>query len=312
MTDSPKPRVVSLIASATEIVAALGMERHLVGVSHECDHPDSVRALPALSRPRLDTSRSSALIDSDVRGMVGEGLSVYEVKVDELRRLRPDVIVTQDHCEVCAVALADVEAALCALDLPDVKVCSLHPRDMHDVRADIRSVAAALDVPERGHEVVGELDRRLAALAGRTAVTERPRVALIEWLAPPMVAGGWMPELARSAGVEPVIVTDAEHFAEVGWQRIADEDPDLVVVLPCGFDVVRSLEEMEDPAIAKGLRSIPAVRRGKGALVVDGNAYFNRPGPRLADSAELLAGAVHPTVVPEFAEAYAEAFTWWR
>jgi iron complex transport system substrate-binding protein len=311
MNSPAELRVVSLIASATEIVAALGMERHLVGVSHECDYPAIVDSLPALSRPRVDPASPSALIDADVRAMVAEGLSVYSVDVDGLRRLRPDVILTQDHCEVCAVALADVEAALCELDLPDVKVCSLHPRDLADVRRDIRTVASALRVPGRGEAVVTRLDARLSDLASRTADLSRPRVALVEWLAPPMVAGGWMPELARIAGCDPVIVTGADDFAEVSWETIADQDPDLVVVMPCGFGVARTLDEMEEPGIAEGLRSIPAVRRG-GCVVVDGNAYMNRPGPRLADSAELLACAVHETHMSDLTHMYQGVYTPWR
>lgn len=298
------PRIVSLIASATEIVHGLGYFDHLVGVSHECDHPAGVADLPRLSRPKVDPEASSAEIDLGVREIVSDGLSVYSVDVDRLQALAPDVIVTQDHCEVCAVSLADVEDALCAVDLPDTRVCSLHPRDMTDVRSDFRKVAAALGDPDAGERLVAEMDERIEAVAATTAGVERPRVALIEWLAPPMVAGGWMPDLARAAGAEPIIVTDSTHFETVDWARLADEDPDVVVVLPCGFTLERTQREVEDPEIRAGLASIRAVREGRG-LLLDGNAYFNRPGPRLADSTEMLAAALHPEMFAEFAERYA-------
>jgi iron complex transport system substrate-binding protein len=310
-TPGSGPRIVSLIASATEIVDGLGYLDHLVGVSHECDYPAGIAALPRCSSPKVDPMRSSADIDRDVRRIVAEGLSVYAVDVDLLRELRPDVIVTQDHCEVCAVSLADVEDALCSIDLPDTTVCSLHPRDMTDVRADIRKVAGALGDPAAGERLIADMDGRVDAVAATTAGLDRPRIALIEWLAPPMVAGGWMPDMARAAGADPIIVTDAGHFETVDWDRIAEEDPDVVAVLPCGFGLERTSEEVADRDVRAGLNRIRAVREGR-LLLLDGNAYFNRPGPRLADSAELLAGALRPELFPEFAERYATAFAWRR
>lgn len=301
---TPFPRVASLIASGTEIVAALGMAHHLVGVSHECDFPPGIDALPHLCRPRVDPGAPGAEIDRSVREMVREGLSVYDVEVERLEALRPDLVVTQDHCEVCAVSLSDVEGALCTLNLADTRVVSLHPRTLDDVRRDLRTVADALGVPERGEGLVAELDGRLERLARRTAALagadgRRPRVALVEWLAPPMVAGGWMPALCRAAGGDPVIVTDDSHFAEVGWRDIADAEPDHVLLLPCGFTVDRTLAEIAgDPETQEGLAAIPAVREGR-CSVLDGNAYLNRPSPRLAESAELLAVALRPGAFPE-------------
>jgi len=303
------PRIVSLIASATEIVDGLGYFDHLVGVSHECDHPAGVEALPRCSEPKVDERRPSAEIDRDVRRIVRDGLSVYAVDVDLLQELRPDVIVTQDHCEVCAVSLSDVEDALCAIDLPDTTVCSLHPRDMNDVRSDIRKVAEAIGDPPAGERLIAEMDERIERVAAATADLERPRIALIEWLAPPMVAGGWMPDMARAAGAEPIIVTDSEHFETVDWARIAEEDPDVVAVLPCGFGLDRTRTEVANEEIRAGLESIHAVREGR-LLLMDGNAYFNRPGPRLADSTEVLAAALHPELFPEFGERYGAFMEW--
>ena len=311
--DGHAPRVVSLIASATEIVAALGMGDRLVGISHECDHPPEVLDRPRLSRPKVDPQAPSAEIDRGVRALVRDGLSVYRVDVEALERVRPDVIVTQDHCEVCAVSLSDVEAAVCSLDLAGTRVCSLHPGVLEDVRRDFRKVAAALGVPERGGSLVARFDARIEDVRRRVeqAGVEPVAVVMLEWLAPPMVAGGWMPELARAAGARPLIVEDAGRFSQVGWDEVVAADPAAVIVLPCGFDVPRSLEEMREAEVAAGLRRMRAVREGR-CFVLDGNAYFNRPGPRLADSVELLAAVLHPDVFPDVRERLPGAWAQWR
>ncbi|MDE2774029.1 MAG: ABC transporter substrate-binding protein [Gemmatimonadota bacterium] len=303
-------RTVSLIASATEIISALGLREWLVGISHECDYPVGIEGLPKLSAPKVDPELPSAAVDRGVREIVRDGLSVYRIDVEELQRLRPDVIVTQDHCEVCAVSLSDVEGALCELDLRGTRVVTLHPHDLADVRSDILKVAQGLGASEQGRRVVGDMDAKLRAIEERGRRAPRTRVALIEWLAPPMIAGGWMPELARMAGGAPVIVESAHRFEEVTWSDIAAADPDTVVVIPCGFDVARSLRELEDPDIERGMRSISAVRRGC-CFVVDGNAYFNRPGPRLADSAEILAGVLHPELFAGHTREYRDVVAQW-
>jgi len=258
MTTAPTT-IVSLIASATEIICALDLGDRLVGRSHECDFPTEVLALPTLSAPRVDPEGSSGAIDRDVRRLVREGLSVYRVDVETLQRLRPDLIVTQDHCEVCAVSLRDVEDALCALDLPDTRVCTLHPECLADVRQDFQAVANAAGVPDAGQRLVAEFSRRLETLANRTAPLAHPRIALIEWLDPPMIAGGWMPELAAVAGTRPVIVEGPETFHTVDWETIVAANPDLVVVLPCGFDLERTRAAVDAPPIREALARIPAV-----------------------------------------------------
>jgi iron complex transport system substrate-binding protein len=206
-----------------------------------------------------------------------------------------------------------VEKAVCALGLPSTRVCSLHPGDLDDVRRDFRKVAAALDAPERGEGVVAAFEERLAEVRARfdASGAEPLRVVLLEWLAPPMVAGGWMPELAIVAGAHPLIVEAPGRFVEADWKDVAAADPDVVIILPCGFDVRRTLRELEDPSVATGLRRIRAVREGR-CFVLDGNAYFNRPGPRLADSAGLLASVLHPPVFAEARERYPGAWAAWR
>ncbi len=278
-------RIVSLIASATEIVCALGLREHLVGVSHECDYPADVKGLPVLSEPKVDPRAPSAAIDASVRDIARQGLSVYRVRTDLLEALQPDLIVTQDQCEVCAVSLQDVTEAVRSLTRRDTKICTLRPNVLDDIPRDFLAVAEAAGVPERGAALVASFRDRLEAV--RSSVPgngEPPRVACVEWLEPCMIAGGWMPALVRIAGGEPVIVTDEEHFRTVTWDDVAQADPDVVVVMPCGFPVEQSLAELRRHDPLRGLRAR--------CCVVDGNAWFNRPGPRIADSAEILARVI--------------------
>lgn len=308
---SDGPSIATLIASATEIVCALGLRSQLIGVSHECDYPPDIAGLPVLSAPKLDPQLRSGDIDRRVREILREGLSVYRVRVDALERLRPDLIVTQDHCEVCAVSLRDVEEALCAIDLPDTKVCSLHPKDLADVRRDFVRVADAAGVPDRGRALVERFTSRLEGLRASTSGARPARVICLEWLDPPMVAGGWMPELVRAAGGEPLIVEGPDRFRSVTWDDVVACDPDLLAVFPCGFSITRTLQELGREGIRDGLAAVPATAAGR-CRVLDGNAYFNRPGPRLADSAELLAGLVHADRRPDLAARSEAASVVWR
>ena len=287
------PRVVSLIPSGTEIVAALGMADTLVGRSHCCDYPPEVLELPVLSRPRVDPAASGTDIDRDVRLLLGAGESVYEILQEPLLSISPDLIVTQDHCEACAVSLRDVLAATRCAELAGARVCALHPHDLAAVRDDMRRVGDALGVPDWGERLAGRFQARLDRLRCRTGgVAARARVLLLEWLDPPMVAGGWIPELARIAGLDPLIVEDASTFRQVGWDDLDAAQADAVVVLPCGFTVERSMGELAAGPARERLRRL-AEGLPRGCWIADGDAYFNRPGPRLADSAELLAEIFH-------------------
>ncbi|MBM3462846.1 MAG: cobalamin-binding protein [Armatimonadetes bacterium] len=275
-------RIVSLIASATEIVCALGLRDQLVGISHECDFPPDVVGLPVFSRPKVNPRASSAEIDRGVRAIARDGLSVYEIDTEMLEKIAPDLIVTQDQCVVCAVSLKDVEAAVCTVTRKDTRICTLHPETLQDIRADFRKVAQAAGVPERGEMLVREFDGRLHAIP---LPDTRPTVACIEWLDPVMVAGGWMSELVEIAGGQPLIVTEPGRFATVTWDDVERADPDVVVVMPCGYPIEQTLSELHaDHPLAR--------LRGR-CWVADGNAYFNRPGPRIADSAALLARLIH-------------------
>jgi iron complex transport system substrate-binding protein len=289
----PLRRVVSLIASATEIVSALGRNDWLVGRSHECDFPPEVARLPALTAPKFKVEGTSAEIDARVREIVRDGLSVYRVDGEALKALEPDVIVTQDHCEVCAVSLADVEAATCTWTGRPVEIVSLKPDSMADAYADIRRVARALGVEGAGEALVEDMTRRLDAVGARVAGRARPRVAFIEWVEPLMAGGNWMPQLIERAGGHNLFGEAGKHSDWMQWEQLAAADPEVIVVAPCGYGLERCLEELPLLQAKPGWAAVSAVRNGR-VCFADGNAYFNRPGPRLADSAEMLVEMIHP------------------
>lgn len=288
-------RIVSLIASATEIVCALGYRAQLVGRSHECDFPASVSELPVCTEPKLRVDVPSREIDEQVKRILTEALSVYRVDAEQLRALRPDVVVTQSHCEVCAVSLRDVERALCDWTQSRPQIVSLEPDSLADVWRDIRRVANAFGAPARGEELIAQLQRRMSAVQAAAAkLAERPTVACIEWIDPLMAAGNWMPELVEMAGGVNLFGTAGKHSPWMTWEELRAKDPDVIVVLPCGFDIARSRQEMPALSERPDWRELRAVRNGR-VYVADGNQYFNRPGPRLAESLEILAEILHPT-----------------
>ena len=290
-------RVVSLLASATEIVCALGAQSMLVGRSHECDFPVDVRRLPALSRPRLDPARPSVDIDRDVRALVEQALSIYEIDAERLAALQPDIIVTQTQCEVCAVSLADVERALAAWTGSRPAVVALAPFALADVFADIARIGRALDRDEAAVKLDAGMRARMAAIADLVGGLPRPRMAAIEWIEPPMAAGNWMPELIAMAGGVSLFGEPGRHSPWLDLDALAAADPDLIAILPCGFDIARTRTELAPLVRRPQWRGLRAV--GKGAVfLLDGNQYFNRPGPRLVESLEILAEILHPTRFP--------------
>lgn len=287
------PRVVSLIASATEIVCGLGMRQCLVGRSHECDWPADVLALPQLTEAKFKVEGSSADIDQRVQEIVRDGLSVYRVHGEEMRALDPDVIVTQDHCDVCAVSLSDVEAATCTWTGRPVRIVSLKPDSLADVYVDIGRVAAALDAPSAGTRLVAEMKARFGRVTARVAGRPRPRVAFVEWVEPMMAGGNWMPQLVEIAGGVNLFGENGKRSDWMQWEDLRAADPDVIVVAPCGYDLTRCLQELPLLQARPGWGEVKAVREGR-VYFADGNAFFNRPGPRLAESAEMLADMLHP------------------
>jgi iron complex transport system substrate-binding protein len=291
-------RIVSLIASATEIVAALGLEDQLVGRSHECDYPPSVARLPMCSEPRINVHGTSREIDERVKAVLQDALSVYRVFAEELERLAPTVIITQTQCEVCAVSLKDVEAAVCKLVSSQPKIVALEPMTLDDVWQDIASVAEALDVPERGKAFVAGLKRRLMEIRTKTLLfSTRPRVACLEWIDPLMAAGNWVPELVELAGGQNVFGQAGLHSPWMTWEELLTRDPEVIAIMPCGFDIPRTLSELEPLTSRAQWNQLSAVRNSQ-VFVTDGNQYFNRPGPRLVESAEILAELLHPGSIP--------------
>ncbi|MGC2275434.1 MAG: cobalamin-binding protein [Candidatus Binatus sp.] len=288
------PRIVTLLPSATEIVCALGFEAQLVGRSHECDFPASVVRLPALTEPKFNPEGTSAEIDQRVKKIVGDALSVYRVDAAKLRELRPDLIVTQSQCEVCAVSEREVEAAVAEWLGARPKIVSLAPYALDDIFSDMQRVADALDAQARGTELVGVLRARLSKIADKARVaSERPRVATIEWLDPLMAGGNWMPTLVEMAGGVNLFGTAGEHSPWMKFDELAAKNPDLILISPCGFDMDRAAQDL--PALTNRAEwaRLKAVRERR-VFMADGNQYFNRPGPRIAESLEILAEITHP------------------
>ena len=297
-------RVVSLIASSTEIVCALGFQQRLVGRSHECDFPPSVKRLPVCTAPKLNAEASSQAIDQQVKRILRDGLSVYRVDADQLKQLQPDLILTQTQCEVCAVSLRDVEQALCEWlgsaqgHAPRPRIVSLEPNALAGVWADVQRVADALGARQSGAELVGRLQRRMAAIAEQVRnQPQRPTVACIEWIEPLMAVGNWMPELVQMAGGVNLFGEAGKHSPWMSWEQLREADPEVIVVLPCGFDIQRSRQEMPALTQKPDWPQLQAVRDRR-VYLTDGNQYFNRPGPRLVQSLEILAEVLHPAAFP--------------
>ncbi len=295
------PRIISLISSATEIIYALGQTPNQVGRSHECDFPPEVAALPACTKPTIDIHADSREIDRAVKDRVRNALSVYEVFDEVLERLQPTHIITQTQCEVCAVSLRDVERSVASRLASRPKIISLTPNSLADVWDDIRRVAGALEIGEHGESVVASLQARMCTLADRVRRAEvRPRVACIEWQEPLMAAGNWMPTLIEMAGGINLLGEPGKHSGYLQWTELVTADPDVIVISPCGFDLARTEQQMcwltERPEWPR----LRAVQIGR-VYLADGNQYFNRPGPRLVETLQILAEILHPeTFEPEF------------
>jgi iron complex transport system substrate-binding protein len=287
-------RIVSLIASASEIVASLGLSRYQVGRSHECDFPPEILTLPICTAPAFPTDGSSAEIDQRVKQRVADALSVYEVSRELLDALQPTHVITQTQCRVCAVSLEDVERALTGWVTSRPKLVALEPNALADVWSDIRRVAAACGVAERGDEAVADLQAQIQRISERARVAKhRPRVACIEWHEPLMAAGNWVPELVEMAGGVNLFGKAGAHSPWMTWQQLMDADPDVIISMPCGFDLNRTSAEMYWLTEQPEWRKLRAVETGQ-VYLADGNQYFNRPGPRLVDSLQILAEILHP------------------
>ena len=285
-------RIVSLVPSATEICFALGLDEEVVGVTHECDWPPEVEELPRVTRDVLAPGLGPAEIDAAVRERTLEGKAIYELDEEELHRLEPDLIITQAVCAVCAVAYEDVVALAQTMERPP-DVISLDPSTLGEVLGDVRTVAEATGRRDQGAELVEEAAERIDRVRVAVADAPRPRVAALEWLDPVYAAGHWTPQIVEYAGGEDVLGHPGEHSRVISWEEVAATRPEVVVVMPCGYEEHRAAREAE--LFADRLVALGADR----VVAVDAAAHFSRPGPRLLDGLEELAHVLHPVLVDE-------------
>eukprot|EP01037_Dinobryon_pediforme_P007217 gene7217-7286_t len=287
-------KIVTLLPAATEIVCALGLEKNLVGRSHECDYPLSVKQLPVCSEANFPDGLSSNAIDVKVKEILADALSVYSVKRETIKELDPDVVITQAQCEVCAVSLTEVEAALTNYLDKETRVISLQPNALDDIFDNIKSVGEGLNVSEAADILIEQLRERVDIIRHKLKYIEnKPTVGCIEWLQPLMLSGNWVPELVSIAGGVSVLAQSGQHSPYVQWEDIRLQDPDVLVVMPCGFGIERTLKEIDLLIARPGFAELKAVKN-KRLYIADGNQYFNRPGPRIVDSIEILAEIIHP------------------
>lgn len=294
-------RVASLLPGATEIAALAGAGDSLVGVTHECDYPPGVERLPRLTASRIDSEgMTSADIDAAVARLgstaTDEG-SIYELRTELLEELAPDLIITQGLCDVCAVSIDVVGRAAASLD-PEPRIISLNPSSISEVLEDTLSVGAELGCEETAREEVESLRRRLERVQETVSGLPCPRVGCLEWLDPPFSAGHWVPEMVRLAGGEDALARPGEASERIGWDRMVEAAPEVVVLMPCGFDAHRALAESGHLCEVRGWSRMPAARDDR-VWAVDANSYFSRPAPRLVDGVETLARILHPDAFPD-------------
>lgn len=287
-------KIISLLPAATEIVCALGLESQLIGRSHECDFPESVKDLPVCSSAKFISGSDSAEIDRQVKEILSDALSIYTIDREMIRELNPDVIITQAQCEVCAVSLKDVEEALEGLLDKECRVISLEPGVLSDVFSEIRNIADIMGVSVKADDLLERAEERLNIIRHKLKfLSEKPKVACIEWLAPLMIAGNWTPELVQIAGGVPILAVNGKHSPFIDFKDIQNEDPDIIIVMPCGFSIQRTLQEINLLLELPGWQDLKAVKNNR-IYIADGNQYFNRSGPRLTDSVEILAEIINP------------------
>lgn len=286
-------RIVSLLPSATEILFAVGAGNEVVAVTHECDHPAAASRLPSITASAIDVrGRSCAEIDRHIRGALHAGSSIYRLDEERLAGLHPDLIVTQELCEVCAVAYREVVTAVRRLS-GDVSVLSLEPESLDGILATITAVGDTTGKPAAAASCRRDLEARIAKVESRIdAAAPRPRVVCIEWPDPLMVGGHWVPEMVRRAGGDDVLGVEGEPSRWIDWEELAAADPDVVVLMPCGFDLAQTCAEVRPLLDHPRFVSLSAALSGR-VVAVNGSAYFNRPGPRIVEGLELLAGVLH-------------------
>ncbi|MGI9271920.1 MAG: cobalamin-binding protein [Woeseiaceae bacterium] len=292
-------KVVTLLPSATEIVCALGFEEHLVGVSHSCNFPESIRGVPVMTSTHVPYEKDSVTIDNYVREHLTGHEALYDLDIDGLRTAAPDVVVSQALCDVCAVSTGDVIQAIGSLPSNPALV-DLNPNTLDDVLEDILRVGRQLNADTAAKDLVSDLRMRRDVVAKRSATVsraDRPRVAFLEWLLPPFNGGHWNPELVELAGGIDVLGASGRASSTLDWGTIVEQEPDVLFIACCGFRTERALEDVREVSSTDAWRQLPAVQSGR-VYIADGNAYFSCPGPRLIDGLEIMAHALHPDVHP--------------
>lgn len=294
-------KIISLLPATTEIISSLGLGELLVGRSHECDYPESTTNLPVCSEPKYPFEGTSYDIDQKVKAILAEGLSIYRIHPEKIKKLDPDVILTQDQCEVCAVDLQEVEQCLHRIGV-HASVLSFSPETLEDILVDIQTIADAFEVPKEGEKLRAEIDQRFSDIWRKVGQKKPIHVEVIEWIAPLMTAGNWMPDLIEIAGGYSTLAESGKHSPFIDFENIRKADPEILAVIPCGYSIGQTQSELETLLNLPGWNDLKAVKNNK-VFIADGHQYFNRPGPRIADSAQILAEIIHPKIfVPHFKE----------
>ena len=286
-------KIVSLIPSATEIISALNLSDNLVGVSHECDYPKEVLKLPKLTTSKIKTEQSSLIIDHDIKKILEQSLSVYEVKSNLLKKLDPDVIITQSQCSVCAVSLKDVEECLSKFINKKPLLIDLKPNTFEEVLEDINLVGKKLNKKVESNFLVKNIKNEINKIKVKTSNSKTKNVLCIEWIEPIMTAGNWIPQLVKFAGGKSILAKSGKNSNFIKHEHINFKEIDIVIFMPCGFDIKRSKKE-----ILKANIDYSSNLKDKKTYIVDGNKYFNRPGPDLLESTRILAEIIHPDIFP--------------
>ena len=287
-----KKRVLSLLSSTTEVVCALGCADQLVGRSHECDYPPEVMNLPICTKPKFNIDGSSIEVDGQVKSILQNALSVYYINEDLLKKLKPDIILTQSQCEVCAVSEKDVQSVVKNITGINPDIISVEPNSIKDIFSDIKIIAEVLNVVHRGADLIDFMKNRIRVLKKSYDIKSGPTVAAIEWINPLMAAGNWVPELIEMAGGVNLFGEAGKHSPWMNYQDLIEKNPQTIIIMPCGYNIQKSIVEIDSLIKQKGWEELSAVKNDK-VYITDGNQFFNRPGPRIIESLEILIEIFH-------------------
>jgi len=290
-----KKKIVTLIPSATEIVSFLGEKEFIVGRSHECDYPIDLNKIPKLTSPKIDVDGTSGQIHEQINIILEKSLSVYKVDIEKLKQLNPDFIVTQAHCEVCAVSFSEVEHIAKEHLGKNTKIISLQPNSLKEVFDDIRRVAKDLRVDnDDNDQLIKNLEIRIKNIKNKTEKLKKPKITCIEWIDPLMAAGNWIPEMVHISGGEDVFGKKEKDSHWIEFNEIKKYNPDIIIFIPCGFDLKKTNGEVKNLLKSNTQWHDLKAFKDKKLFITDGNQYFNRPGPRLIESLEIFAEIIHP------------------